>query len=108
MRLYRQTPRVLSSTDFVFLRSFCLKASLGDPDYALGNASAAHLKAFFQWVIENAERTAQQGITLKQYFRLLKMIYKQITGTLLDESMVSDVNAVSVVGETFHDVELIF
>ena len=55
-------------------------------------------------MIENAERTAQQDVTLKQYFRLLKMIYKQITGAMLDENVVSDVNAVSSVDKTFCDL----
>ena len=45
-------------------------------------------------MIENAERTAPQAGTLKQYFRVLKMIYKRDTGAMLDEEVVADVNAV--------------
>lgn len=61
----------------------------------LRKAEAAQLKAFFLWMIENAERTAPQAGTLKQYFRILKMIYKRDTGAVLDEELVADVNAVS-------------
>ncbi|KAK3669706.1 hypothetical protein LTR78_010389 [Recurvomyces mirabilis] len=74
--------------------SFCSAARLGDPHEALRAAGPPQLKAFFQWVIVNAERSAQQGPTLKQYFRVLKMVYKQVTGALLDDVVVSDVNAV--------------
>ncbi len=77
------------------LRSFCLEAALPDPEEALQNVQAAQLKAFFQWMIENAERTPPQIGTLKQYFRILKMIYKRDTGGMLDEDVVCDVNAVS-------------
>lgn len=56
---------------------------------------AAHLKAFFQWMNENAERTPPQIGTLKQYFRILKTIYKRDTGALLDEDVVCNVNGVS-------------
>ena len=56
---------------------------------------AAQLKAFFLWMVENAERSAPQAGTLKQYFRVLKMIYKRETGAMLDEELVADVNAVS-------------
>ncbi|KAK1041382.1 hypothetical protein LTR74_018617 [Friedmanniomyces endolithicus] len=73
--------------------SFCSAARLGDPHEALCAAGPPQLKAFFQWVIVNAERAAQQGPTLKQYFRVLKMVYKQVTGALLDDVVVSDVNA---------------
>lgn len=55
---------------------------------------AAQLKAFFLWMIENAERTAPQAGTLKQYFRVLKMIHKRDIGAMLDEELVADVNAV--------------
>ena len=48
-------------------------------------------------MIENAKRTAPQVGTLKQYFRILKMIYNRDTGAMLDEDVVSDVNAVSVI-----------
>ena len=75
--------------------SFCLDAALGDPEEALGNVEAAHLKAFFQWMIENSERTTPQVGTVKQYFRVLKVIYKRDTGVMLDEELVADVNAVS-------------
>lgn len=47
------------------LRSFCLEAALPDPKEALQNVQAAQLKAFFQWMIENAERTPPQIGTLK-------------------------------------------
>lgn len=77
------------------LRSFCLEAALLDPDEALQNVQAAQLKAFFQWMIENAERAPPQMCTLKQYFRILKMIFKRDTGGMLDEDVVRDVNAVS-------------
>lgn len=60
------------------------------------HVDAAQLKAFFQWIIENAERTTPQDGTLRQYFRIVKMIYRRDTGTMLDEDVVSDVNAVSV------------
>lgn len=46
-------------------------------------------------MIENTERTAPQVGTLKQYFRILKMIYKRDTGAMLDEDVVADVNSVS-------------
>ena len=75
--------------------SFCLEATLGDPAEALREVEAAQLKAFFLWMIENAERTAPQAGTLKQYFRGLKMIYKRDTGAMLDDELVADVNAVS-------------
>lgn len=47
-------------------------------------------------MIENAERTTPQVGTVKQYFRILKMIYKRRTGAMLEEDVVADVNAVSV------------
>nr|OQO28668.1 hypothetical protein B0A51_04779 [Rachicladosporium sp. CCFEE 5018] len=77
----------------LWLNSFCCAARLGDPHEALRAAGPPQFKAFFQWVIVNAERSAQQGPTLKQYFRVLKMVYKQVTGALLDDVVVSDVNA---------------
>lgn len=45
-------------------------------------------------MIENAERTGPQAG--KQYFRVLKMIYKRDTGAVLDAGVVADVNALSV------------
>jgi hypothetical protein len=45
---------------------------------------------------ENAQLSAPQVGTLKQYFRVLKMIYKRDTGTMLDEDVVCDVNAIRI------------
>lgn len=64
------------------------------PDDALRHGDASQFKAIFQWMIENAVRTAQQDVTLQQYFRWLTMTYKNTTGVMLDEHVVSDVNAV--------------
>ncbi len=90
-------PRQSSTRQLTYcpLRSFCCEAALPDPKKALHAVQAAQLKAFFQWMIENAERTPPQVGTLKQYFRILKMIYKRDSGAMLDEDVVSDVNAVS-------------
>jgi hypothetical protein len=52
------------------------------------------LKAFFQWMIWNHERTPQQALSLKQYFRRLKQAYTRVTETALDDRIVIDVNAV--------------
>ena len=46
-------------------------------------------------MIENAKRIPPQIGTLKQYFRILKIIYKRYTGGMLDEDIVYNVNAVS-------------
>ena len=46
-------------------------------------------------MIENAEQTTPQVGTVKQYFRVLKMIYKRDTGAILNEELVADVNAMS-------------
>ena len=82
---------------------FCFEATLSDPDESLRKDNASHLKAVFQWIIKNAERTAPQDITLNQYCRLLKMIYKRAPGIMLEEDVVTDVNAVSLQAETVND-----
>jgi hypothetical protein len=45
-------------------------------------------------MIENAERTPQQAISLRQYFRRLRQAYYKVIGRQLDKDEVEDVNAV--------------
>ena len=82
--------------DLISHSSFCQDAGLGVVRDALQTAHVAQLKAFFRWMIKNAQRNAPQLGTPKQYFRILKIIYKHYTGTMLDEDVVYDVNAVGV------------
>nr|POE56632.1 hypothetical protein CFP56_33604 [Quercus suber] len=70
---------------------FCHNAALGDPKKAIWNTNAAQLKAFFQWIVENAERTAPQDGTLRQYVSVFEMIYVRDTGTILGEDVISAV-----------------
>jgi len=76
-------------------RSYCDKQMHEDSDEALRDADAPELKTFFQWLVDNAKREPPQANTLKQYFRVLKLRYKDLTGTDLDLDRVTDVNNVS-------------
>lgn len=75
--------------------SYCDEQMHEDSDEALRDADTPELKTFFQWLVDNAKREPPQGNTLKQYFRVLKMRYKDLTGTDLDRERVTDVNNVS-------------
>ena len=79
-------------------RFCCEELQQVDADGTLRCVNPSTLKAFFQWLIDTAKKP-QQAPTLLQYFRLLKMIYRDATGCFLDPGVVSDVNAVSVAHE---------
>ena len=74
---------------------YCAEQLHEDSDEALRDADTSDLKTFFQWLVDNAKKEPQQAVTLKQYFRILKMLYRDLTGTDLDKEQVMDVNNVS-------------
>lgn len=79
----------------LIISSYCVEQGHDDSDDALRDADTPEFKTFFQWLVDNAKREPQQTVTLKQYFRVLKMRYKDLTGNDLGREQVIDVNNVS-------------
>ena len=71
-----------------------------------GEDAAAHIKGFFDWIIQNARRPPQTD-TLRQYFRVLKMTFCERDPAGPDEGLVQDVNNVGAVGRSLWRQEML-
>jgi galactose-1-phosphate uridylyltransferase len=73
-----------------------------EPTSLLVSANAASYKTFWTWLLDHYPGVKKRS-TLKQYWRQLKMLYKQYARQRLPENIADDVNNVSRFNSSLRD-----